>query len=295
MDFRDVDKDLAAKLTDDDLRDVLTCIRAGKYLKTLRLAGCINITGCGLEPLRSSAVLEHMDLSLGMPYLDAPPDTDPARVVALELEEDAVLPILDSIVRAHGCSLKLVVFHRKLEMSRSDAMNNFLDRYEQLLESRNPQCTMCTEILCRGFIDRLHQKQNYTCNQCFQNYCNDYRCERTHEDNVYGHCSSCDRELCHGCRYTACSQGGSSCRGCWTMLGQPKRNMSSFFLYASAIVNDVKAAHPDARFSDIAIITSRRFKALPTEERAYWDEKAAEDKQRYQRDIALYRKVFPEA
>ena len=179
-------------------------------------------------------------------------------------------------------------------MSRSDALDNFLYRYGELLESRSTPCTACTEI-CRGFIDHLHQKQNYTCNQCFENYCNNY-CRSRHVTMLgHGHCSNCDRHLCHGCRYTACNQGGSSCKGCWTILGPPARQMSSPFLYSGAIRNAVKAAHPDARFSELVQIISRQFKALPTEERAYWDEKAAEDKQRYQRDIALYRKVFPEA
>lgn len=69
----------------------------------------------------------------------------------------------------------------------------------------------------------------------------------------------------------------------------PKRNQSSFFLYSNATRNDVKAANPNARFGEIAQIISRHFKALPEEERAYWDEKAAQDKERYQREMAAYR------
>ena len=69
----------------------------------------------------------------------------------------------------------------------------------------------------------------------------------------------------------------------------PKRNMSSFFLYSNATRNDVKAANPEAKFGEIAQIISRHFKALPDEERAYWDEKAAQDKERYQRAMAEYK------
>jgi len=69
----------------------------------------------------------------------------------------------------------------------------------------------------------------------------------------------------------------------------PKRNQSSFFLYSNATRNDVKAANPEAKFGEIAQIISRHFKALPEEERAYWDEKAAQDKERYQRDMEIYR------
>ncbi|KAL3776346.1 hypothetical protein ACHAW5_003520 [Stephanodiscus triporus] len=69
----------------------------------------------------------------------------------------------------------------------------------------------------------------------------------------------------------------------------PKRNQSSFFLYSNATRNDVKAANPEAKFGEIAQIISRHFKALPEEERAYWDEKAAQDKIRYQREMEIYR------
>lgn len=69
----------------------------------------------------------------------------------------------------------------------------------------------------------------------------------------------------------------------------PKRNQSSFFLYSNATRNDVKVANPEAKFGQIAQIISRHFKALPEEERAYWDEKAAQDKVRYQRAMDAYR------
>ncbi|KAL7546124.1 hypothetical protein ACHAWF_009464 [Thalassiosira exigua] len=69
----------------------------------------------------------------------------------------------------------------------------------------------------------------------------------------------------------------------------PKRNQSSFFLYSNATRADVKVANPEAKFGQIAQIISRHFKALPEEERAYWDQKAAEDKVRYQRENAIYK------
>lgn len=68
----------------------------------------------------------------------------------------------------------------------------------------------------------------------------------------------------------------------------PKRNQSSFFLYSNATRNDVKTSNPEAKFGEIAQIISRHFKALPEEERAYWDEKAAQDKVRYQREMEVY-------
>mmetsp|Transcript_17681 Transcript_17681/g.26096 ORF Transcript_17681/g.26096 Transcript_17681/m.26096 type:complete len:108 (+) Transcript_17681:49-372(+) len=69
----------------------------------------------------------------------------------------------------------------------------------------------------------------------------------------------------------------------------PKRNQSAFFLYSNATRADIKAAQPDLAFGEIAKVISVNFKALPAEERAYWDEKAAADKERYQREMAAYR------
>ena len=45
LDFSDLDKDLAAKLTDDDLYNCLKWIDATKRLKILKLTGCVNIIG----------------------------------------------------------------------------------------------------------------------------------------------------------------------------------------------------------------------------------------------------------
>lgn len=69
----------------------------------------------------------------------------------------------------------------------------------------------------------------------------------------------------------------------------PKRNQSSFFLYSNATRNDIKTANPTAKFGEIAQIISRHFKALPEEEKAHWNEKAAQDKIRYQRALEIYK------
>ncbi|KAL7528935.1 hypothetical protein ACHAWF_002773 [Thalassiosira exigua] len=46
---------LASKITDDVLAQVLECIDAKANLKQLNLAGCVNITGVGLNPLLADA------------------------------------------------------------------------------------------------------------------------------------------------------------------------------------------------------------------------------------------------
>lgn len=69
----------------------------------------------------------------------------------------------------------------------------------------------------------------------------------------------------------------------------PKRNMSAFFLYSVSARPRVKETNPDASFGDIARLISAEFKALQPKERAKWDKKAVEDKERYQAAMEEYR------
>ena len=66
LDFGDIEKSLASKLTDGYVNAILRCVGAVRNVKTLKLTGCVNITGSGLEPLRGSSVLEQLaDLARG--------------------------------------------------------------------------------------------------------------------------------------------------------------------------------------------------------------------------------------
>ena len=86
LDFGGVEDSLAAKITDDLLQEILLCIGASTKLRRLKLAGCVNITGAGLDPLRGSVVLEQIDLSLvaehKSPVLDPEPLISCDHVVA---------------------------------------------------------------------------------------------------------------------------------------------------------------------------------------------------------------------
>lgn len=62
--FEDFDKDMTSKLSDDEVGLILECIDARNKLQTLRLAGCVSISGRGLEALGGSTILKHVDLSL---------------------------------------------------------------------------------------------------------------------------------------------------------------------------------------------------------------------------------------
>jgi hypothetical protein len=54
-------------------------------------------------------------------------------------------------------------------------------------------------------------------------------------------------------------------------------------------MNDVEADNPYAEFGEIAQIVSRHFKEHSEEERSQWDEKAAQDKVRCEREMESYR------
>ena len=43
LDFGDIEKSLAARLSDDHITTILNCINAQNNLKTLKLAGCITL------------------------------------------------------------------------------------------------------------------------------------------------------------------------------------------------------------------------------------------------------------
>ncbi len=69
----------------------------------------------------------------------------------------------------------------------------------------------------------------------------------------------------------------------------PKRNMSAFFLYSNDVRATVKEDNPEAKFGDIAKIISRQYKALSEKELAKYQKLAAEDKERYQREMQAYK------
>jgi len=68
----------------------------------------------------------------------------------------------------------------------------------------------------------------------------------------------------------------------------PKRAMTAYILYSNATRADVKAENPEAKFGDMARMISTNYKALPADERAYWDGKNAEEKERYAKQKASY-------
>lgn len=98
LDFEQIEQDTTRKLSDDDLSAVLACIDCQSQLRSLKLAGLVNITGRGLEPLRNSIQLEHLDFSLQKEHES--PDNERDSM----LSRSEVLPIIRSIISTN-CSL----------------------------------------------------------------------------------------------------------------------------------------------------------------------------------------------
>ena len=232
LDFGDIEKDLAAKLTDDNIRDILRCVDAANKLKVLKLAGCVNITGRGLDILRSAA-LEQIDLSLVGKHESPKIEPEPS------LLESEVIPILDGVI-SRG-SIKLLHLPKKFRIDPTTEIHQFLERYNRYLEAFNYNCSNCQEPLGRtgegelwivGVDDReptrdpSYGTQCYTCSQCIThicyecnlNWCN--KCEKDYcvDCELSSGCSLCFEKACRKCDVKKTCEGGGCeeliCEGC---------------------------------------------------------------------------------
>jgi len=213
LDFEDVEKSLAIKLSDDDMYAVLQCINAQDVLKKLKLTGCINITGLGLNPLnvRQTVVLEQIDLSLLKQYENPDGYIDGSSEIHHLLSKDIVLPILNSIVSVMGSSLKYILL--PYNWRTDDQLQQFVNRYNQRLDGIN--CSNCTEPMWGYGFYRVGTMYHYnTCYSCLKHYCDE--CSNKHRvrvDKSLSYCGDCKKDYCNDC-------GGSPrnrCLGCCTM------------------------------------------------------------------------------
>mmetsp|Transcript_40173 Transcript_40173/g.97034 ORF Transcript_40173/g.97034 Transcript_40173/m.97034 type:complete len:395 (+) Transcript_40173:305-1489(+) len=68
----------------------------------------------------------------------------------------------------------------------------------------------------------------------------------------------------------------------------PKRNLSAYLLYQNAMRDTFKRENPGMTFGQLAKFTSHMYKNMTAEEKASWEAKAAQDKARYDAEIASY-------
>eukprot|EP00984_Skeletonema_dohrnii_P025024 scaffold14173_cov110-Skeletonema_dohrnii-CCMP3373.AAC.1 len=70
----------------------------------------------------------------------------------------------------------------------------------------------------------------------------------------------------------------------------PKKNLTAYMHYATYARGYLKPRNPNVKGSDITIIVRRGWDAMSAQERNYWNETAAADKERYETDLAEYKK-----
>ena len=145
LDFRDVKYDIAYKLTDSDISDILVSIDAVNTLKVLRLIGCEYISGVGLEPMRGSTTIQQIDLSTSDKETIANVEDifSPNFPWSFALSEDAVIPILDSIIAGRDGALKLLELPLVWRMTKSTQLAAFMERYSNAQSSRTRLCCEC--------------------------------------------------------------------------------------------------------------------------------------------------------
>ena len=133
-------------------------------LKRLKLCGCIDITGIGLNPLRGSIVLEQIDLSLARKYEHRDD------VIESKISDEVVVPILNSIR-----SLKHVTFPKQWR-GITQSLNQFRQRYNQLCNSRGTCCSKCGGGMSSNhdWTTGGHRMlQNNVCYDCLKPFCDD--------------------------------------------------------------------------------------------------------------------------
>jgi hypothetical protein len=212
FDFRDINESLARKLSDEDVGGILICIDAVRTIKVLKLTGLFNIVGHGLEPLRGTRLLEHLDLNPGLlaPLkLVLPTDILAGMKHYSSLSEDVVVPILDSIITVEGSSLTQLNLPKKWRVNKVPLLTQFLTRYNRALNRRELPCSQngCTST-CRHVSDSpwvpriarhdgMYGVQQHICHEC-----NDHFCAEHSEEMMPFICEICELTCCVDCNPT---------------------------------------------------------------------------------------------
>lgn len=72
-------------------------------------------------------------------------------------------------------------------------------------------------------------------------------------------------------------------------VDHPKRPLSAYLLYCSAVRESVTAAHPDKKMTELSAILGAQWKALADTDKTPYEKEAAKDKGRYEREMVAYK------
>lgn len=76
---------------------------------------------------------------------------------------------------------------------------------------------------------------------------------------------------------------------------QPKRAMTAYMLFSQEKRTQIKNDHPDVGFGQVGKLLGEAWAALPEGGKKKYNELAAKDKIRYQKEIATYKEEHPES
>lgn len=70
----------------------------------------------------------------------------------------------------------------------------------------------------------------------------------------------------------------------------PKRPLSAYFIFSNEIRPTVKKQNPDAKITDMSKIIGDMWKGMDDGKKAKYQKKADTDKERYEKEMAAYKK-----
>jgi hypothetical protein len=71
----------------------------------------------------------------------------------------------------------------------------------------------------------------------------------------------------------------------------PKRPLSTFFLFSQDERPKIKKDNPSLSVADIAKLIGERWRAIGDEKKRHYEERARQEKERYDRELAEYKKT----
>jgi len=200
-------------LDDIDLKAILICIDARNNVKSLKLSGCFDISGRGLEPLAGSSVIKKIDLSL----VNGNYKRESFDVEQISLCEGIVLPILHSIIEGGSSSLRHVQVPLKWRNGKSTELTRFIDVYNNYLRALERTCQrewdeevvqneewieMKCENICAMGMHKEGERygiQTTTCSECLKCFCTDEDCM---EEPRFNYCPHCQTYHCSDCNHS---------------------------------------------------------------------------------------------
>lgn len=230
IDFGLIDARKTAKLTDPQLAALLRRVNAKHCTRVLRLTGCTQIRGAGLDPLRGSCALEEIDLRLEWSHRGnsfGPPGFDERRVFRILSSLSPINSQARTLKRGtfsspNSLGLSLVKIRRQRESdsffdSYSEETTEFFLSFHAALQdqaiARRTKCGFCHEVIAEN-----HSEEDmwWVMSSCYCEYCRKYSCQ-TGACPLSGFCRDCSLQCCQ-CVDLACpspkNDGIRACMEC---------------------------------------------------------------------------------